>query len=123
MPTAEDAILEAMWPTLAETHGVSIQYRRNGSNLGTAFTAVKGRSNTEIISATQVESAIADDWIVQRSDLATRSIDNPERGDRIVWTDRASVVHTYEVQMPSGDRQWSKVDQFGLLVRIHSKEI
>lgn len=123
MATAQTAIRASMWPALARSHGVSIQYRRNGANVGSPFTVVKGRSQTEIVSASSVESALNDDWIARREDLAARGIENAERGDRIVWVDSANVTHNYEVQMTPGDRQWTKIDQFGLLVRVHSKEV
>lgn len=123
MPTAESAIRASMWPALARSHGVSVQYRRNGANVGTPFVVVKGRSQTEIVNSGVMESAIGDDWITRREDLVARGITSAERGDRITWTDSANVTRSYEVQQPAGDRGWSKVDQFGLLVRIHSKEI
>lgn len=123
MATAETAIRASMWPALSRTHGVSIQYRRNGADVGSPFTVVKGRSQTEIVNSGVMESAIGDAWIARREDLTSRGIVNAERGDRIVWTDSANVTRSYEVQQPSGDREWSKVDQFGVLVRIHSKEI
>lgn len=112
-----------MWPALARSHGVSIQYRRNGANVGSPFVVVKGRSQTEIVNSGVMESAIGDAWIARREDLTARGIVNAERGDRVVWTDSANVTRSYEVQQPAGDREWSKVDQFGLLVRIHTKEI
>lgn len=120
---AETAVLESLWPGLVEVHGVTIAYFREGVQQGTAFTAVKDRSETQIVTASYTETVIADDWVVQKSDLVARSVPEPKRGDRIQWTDSASVLHTFEVQMPSADRQWSKVDPFGLLLRIHSKEI
>lgn len=123
MATAEKAVSVTLWKGIVRSCGVSIQYRRNGANLGLPFVAVKGKSNTETVSATSVETLIADDWICRKEDLVSRGINNPERGDRITWQDSASVFHTYEVLHTPGDRQWAKVDQLGLLVRIHSKEI
>jgi hypothetical protein len=123
MPSAEDAVIEQLFPSLIETHGVSIQYAREGVNAGTAFSVIRGRSQTQLVGANYTETSISDDFIALKSDLVSRSVSEPARGDRILWTDTVGVAHVHEVLMPGSERQWDKVDQFGRLVRIHTKEI
>lgn len=51
------------------------------------------------------------------------AIAEPDKGDRLVWTNEAGTVVTYEVISPQGEPAWRWSDPERTLYRVHLKEV
>lgn len=113
MPALADAVELSLWPSLKATAGISVSYTQGVTTK--TVTVVPGRTRTTV----ETQSGIArsdrlNDWIVEAADLAL----TPLRADTIVWGTRK-----FEVMNPSGTRVFDNCDQYGKLLRIHTKEV
>lgn len=113
MPALADAVEFSLWPALKSSAGVEVSYTQDVTTK--TLTVVPGRTKTTV----ETQSGIArsdrlNDFIVEASDLAL----TPNRTDTIVWGTRK-----FEVMNTSGGRHYDECDQYGRLLRIHTKEV
>lgn len=113
MPALADAVELALWPSLKSAAGISVSYTQGVTTK--TVTVVPGRTRTTV----ETQSGIArsdrlNDWIVESSDLAL----TPQRADTLLWGARK-----FEVMNTSGGRVYDECDQYGKLLRIHTKEV
>lgn len=112
---------DRMWPTLVAHHGLPISYDRNG--VGSSLTLVKGRRGIQLTSTDYTTSMVVDEWFALASDLQALSLTEPQRGDRILWTDPIGRSVISEVHLPGPTRQWDYVDPEGLIVQIYTVQV
>lgn len=120
---ATDAVRNHLWPSLFASHGVQVTYFRDGVQLGGTLDAVKGSGTIDIVSAEHTETAVLDDFVFQTSDLVAVGVWPPKRHDEIRWVDANAISHVYELNVDGVERQYDKVDQFGVLHRLHAVEV
>ena len=101
---------------------VEVQYRRGGECLAT-LSAIRGKTEEDILDEDTTINAVTDDWIVLAADLVDASQQPivPKTADRIVLI---ATGQNFEV-LPTrrNGPVYRKSDPAGKLLRIHTKEV
>lgn len=121
MNLLRETALTWLMPTLQATAGVAVTYTRDATSL--TLTAVPGDPRMDVETAASlglVLSSDARDWLVVASEL---SLGQPERGDTIVPQEGPFKGWTFQVMGTSGEREFANMDNYGDLLRIHSKRV
>ncbi len=121
MAIATQQVLTRMWPTLIAHHGVPILYDREG--VATSLTVVKGRRGVQLASTEYTTSFVVDEWFVLASVMDEEGLNEPRRGDRIIWTNALGDTVTAEVHLTNPTRQWDYVDPEGTIVQIFTSQV
>lgn len=81
------------------------------------------RSSEQYNTDGSVMSSVNNDFIAKVGELQALSLFPPRRGDVFMYTDAAGIVRSQEFLPTQGDKMFDSADPYGVMIRIHTKEI
>lgn len=122
MTALGDALIE-LFDCLHAEAGCEVTYYRGGNAWGPLQAIKGGRNSTRFIGddSGAYETARDDDFIVKVADWrALTNMEDPERLDRIVFTDEAGDEREYRLAEAEDERVYRDISGRGMLWRIHT---
>ena len=119
------ALRDAMvghWEQLKELSGETVTYARQGQTEAT-LVMVPGLQTITLETVEGVTvSRKESDFLIGVEDFAVTGFTKPQRRDRVTSTYGAS-TRTFEVRPLTNEREYDTMDQFGVMIRVHAREV
>lgn len=115
--------MQAHWRRLKAGAGESATYTQDGQSA--TLTVVPGGRTTRAQNAEGVITTSKDsDFILATAELLIDDVAVlPKRRDKITIEDVNGITRKFEVVGQAGERHYDPVDQYGVMLRVHTVEI
>ena len=121
MSALRDAMVEH-WAQLKELSGETVTYARQGQ-IEATLVMVPGLQTITLETVEGVTvSRKESDFLIGVEDFAVTGFAKPQRRDRVTST-YGAMPRTVVVRPLANEREYDTVDQYGVMIRVHAREV
>jgi hypothetical protein len=115
--------MQLHWKRLAAFGGVAATYSQDGSTVELTVVPAGRTTRTETAEGAITSSKDSDFVLLASSLVIGGNVVSPKRRDKITYADVNGMQRKFEVVSQAGERHYDPVDQYGVMIRVHTVEV